>query len=126
MAVGVAVDGSLDERGLRVEIDPGEREDHAVLPPADRGDRDLGRRRRRRAAHPADLDAVVAEVGQPGGVEVRDHVRVEVGGLADLVDQLGRDRVRGDGATGTRVLGDQRRAVGGDLGDREPGLDEVG
>ena len=74
----------------------------------------------------ADLDAVVAEVGQLGGVQVGRHVGVEVGGLADLVEQLSGDRVFGDGAAGPRVLGDHRRAVGGDLGDREPWLHEVG
>ena len=91
--LGVAVDGSLDELGLRVEVGAGEREDHAVLPSAHRGDRDLGRRRRRRASDPADLHAVVAEVGQLGGVQVGRHVGVEVGGLADLVEQLSGDRV---------------------------------
>jgi hypothetical protein len=59
--VGVAVDGSLDEFGLGVEVAAGEREHHAVLPAAHGSDRDLGRGRRRRASHPADLDAVVAE-----------------------------------------------------------------
>ena len=106
----VAVDGSLDEGGLRVEVGPGEREEHAVLPSADPGDRDLGRRGWRRAAHPADLDAVLAEVGQLGGVQVGDHVRVEVGGFTDLVDQLSGDRVRGDRAAGTGVLGDHARS----------------
>ena len=124
--LGVAVDGSLDEGGLRVEVGAGEREEHAVLPSADPGDRDLGRRGWRRAAHAADLDAVVAEVGQLGGVQVGGHVGVEVGGFADLVEQLSGDRVAGDGAAGARVLGDHRGAVGGDLGDREPGLHEVG
>ena len=75
--------------------------------------------------HAADLYAVLAEVGERGGVQMRDHVRVEVGGFTDLVDQLRRDRVSGDGAAGARVLGDHRGAVSGDLGDREPGLDEV-
>src|SRR4029453_7336623 len=35
--VGVAVDGSLDELGLRVEVVACEREDHTVLPSAHRG-----------------------------------------------------------------------------------------
>ena len=124
--LGVAVDGSLDEGGLRVEVGAGEREEHAVLPAADPGDRDLRRRRWRRALHAADLDAVVAEVCQRGGVQVGGHVGVEVGGFTDLVDQLSGDRVPGDGAAGARVLGDHRGAVGGDLGDREPWLQEVG
>ncbi len=73
-----------------------------------------------------DLDAVVAEVGQRGSVQMGDHVGVEVGRFADLVEQLGGHRVCGDGAAGARVLGDDRGAVGGDLGDREPWLGEVG
>ena len=76
--------------------------------------------------HAVDLDAVVAEVGQRGRVEMGDHVGVEVGRFADLVEQLGGHRVGGDGAAGARVLGDDRGAVGGDLGDREPWLGEVG
>ena len=122
----VAVDGSLHEGGLGVEIGAGQREEHVVLPASDRGDRHLGRRRWRRAADPADLDAVVAEVGQLCGVEVGDHVGVQVGGLADLVEQLRLDGVLGDGATGSRVLRDHRGAVGGDLRDGEPRLLEVG
>ena len=124
--VGVAVDGSLDERGLRVEVGAGEREEHAVFPAADPGDRDLGRRRWRRAAHAADLDAVVTQVGQRGGVQVCGHVGVEVGGFTDLVEQLSGDGVSGDGAAGARVLGDHRGTVGVDFGDREPRLHEVG
>ena len=66
------------------------------------------------------------EVGELGGVEVGDDVDVEVRRVADLVEQLRLHGVRGDGAAGPGVLGDHRRAVGGDLGDREAGVGEVG
>ena len=50
--------------------------------------------------------------------------RVTTSGLAyagglDLVQQLGRDGVDGDPPAGAGVLGDDARAVGVDLGDRE-------
>ena len=60
----------------------------------------------RRAAHAADLDAVVTQVGQRGSVQVCGHVGVEVGGVTDLVEKLSCDGVSGDGAAGARVLGD--------------------
>ena len=64
-------------------------------------------------------DPVGAGGGELDGVEVGGDVGAEVGGGLDLVDQLGGDRVDGDQAAGAVVLGDDRGAVGGDLGDRE-------
>ena len=63
---------------------------------------------------------------QPDGVEVRDHVRVEVGGIADLVEQLSRHGTARDEPSGAVVLGDDAVAVGGDLGDGESGVAAVG
>ena len=57
---------------------------------------------------------------------MRDDVGVEVGGVADLVEQLGGDGARRDDAPGAVVLGDDAAAVLGDLGDREPGVAAIG
>ena len=53
------------------------------------------------------------------GVEARGDVGAEVALGLDLVDELRGDGVDGDRASGAVVLGDDARAVGGDLGDRE-------
>src|SRR4029077_2809802 len=58
--------------------------------------------------------------------EMRDDVGVQVGGIADLVEQLGGDGARRDDAAGAVVLGDDAAAVLGDLGDREPRVAAVG
>ncbi len=57
---------------------------------------------------------------------MRGHVRVEVGGRADLVQQLSSHRAGRDEASGPVVLGDDAAAVGRDLGDREAGMSPVG
>ena len=57
---------------------------------------------------------------------MRDHVGVEIGGLADLIQQLGRDGADGNQAAGAFVLGDHAAAVGGNLGDGEARVAAVG
>ena len=54
------------------------------------------------------------------------HVGVEVGRLADLVEQLRGDCVSGDGAAGPWVLGDHRGTVTVDFGDWEAWVGLVG
>ena len=81
---------------------------------------------RRAAAGAGQRDPVRAGLLEADGVEVRDHVGVEVGGFADLVEQLGGDGADRDEAAGAVVLGDDAAAVGGDLGDREPREAAVG
>ena len=60
------------------------------------------------------------------GVEAHRRVGVGVLDALDLVEQLGGDGADGDRAAGARVLGDDRRAVGRDLGDREARMLEAG
>ncbi len=49
-------------------------------------------------------------------------VRIGVARAGDLVEQLGGDGVGADQSAGAGVFGDDRGAVGGDLGDREAGV----
>jgi hypothetical protein len=61
----------------------------------------------------------------PDRVEPRDHVEPGVPGPADLVEQRGGDGVAVDHAPGAGVLGDHAGAVGGELGQREAGVQEL-
>ena len=56
---------------------------------------------------------------QLNGVEPGDGVGAEVARAPDLVEQLRRHRPHGHHAAGPGVLGDHRRAVGVQLGQRE-------
>ena len=60
------------------------------------------------------------------GVEAGGDVGAEVGGRADLVEQLRGDRADGDRAARALVHADHAGAVGRDLGPREPGVREAG
>ena len=106
-------------RRLGLLVEPGEHERHPVAIPALVVDRHLGRGRRRLAACAADAHPVGADLLEVEGVEAGDDIRVGVRGRPDLVQQLRRHRVDRDRAAGVGVLGDHRRAVGVDLGDRE-------
>ena len=52
-------------------------------------------------------------------VHPQRHIGIRVARAGDLVEQLGGDRVDGDRAAGAGMLGDHRRPVGVDLGERE-------
>ena len=82
--------------------------------------------RRRFAPRPGDEHPVGAFLAQGDGVEAGRHVGVGVAGAADLVEELGGDGANGDRPAVPGVLGDDRRAVAGDLGDGEPGSLEAG
>ena len=79
-------------------------------------------RRRRLALHAADPHPVGPVVGQLDGVDAQRHIGIRVARAGDLVQQLGGDRADTDRAAGARVLGDHRRPVGVDLGEREAGV----
>ena len=72
--------------------------------------------------HPADPHPVGAVGGQFDGVHPGRDIRVGVAGAGDLVEQLRGDGVDADQPAGARMLGDHRRAVGVDLGQRETGV----
>ena len=83
--------------GLVLDVQAGDDHGHRVAVAAEHVERDLevvggGLPRVPVSAHP-----VRARLAQLDRVEVRDDVGVEVGGLADLVEQLGGDRSDGDG-----------------------------
>ena len=74
----------------------------------------------------ADLDPVVAEVGERERREVGDDVGVQVGArVVHLVEQLLAHGVERDHAAGRRRLRDDGGAVGLDLGDREADAQRV-
>ena len=70
--------------------------------------------------------AVRPVVAERDGVEAGHDVGVEVALAADLVEELRGDGAAIDPATRARVLGDDGRAVGRDLRDREAGVAQVG
>ena len=112
--------------GLLLDVQAGEDHRRGVAVAAEHVQRDLEGVRRRAAPGAGQRDPVRAGLLQPDGVEVRDDVRVEVGGIADLVEQLSRHGAGRDEPAGAVVLGDDAAAVGGDLGDRESGVAAVG
>ena len=98
---------------------PGEADAHVVAEAAGPVDADLEGRRRRLALDAVHAHPVGSHLLELDRVEARRHVRAEVLGPADLVEQLRRDGADGDLAAGSVVLADHRRAVRRDLGPRE-------
>ena len=76
--------------------------------------------------HARDAHAVDAVRRELDGVEAGGDIRSGVAGAADLVQQLCGHGADGDGAAGLIVLGDDRRAVLVQFGDRETGMAGVG
>ena len=98
----------------------GEDEGDGVAPAAGQVGGDLQRRGRGLAPGPADPHAVGPLLGEGDGVEPGHRVGAQVARAGDLVEELGGDRADGDRAPGPGVLGDDRRAVGRQLGEGEP------
>ncbi len=71
---------------------------------------------------PADPHPVGAVGGQLDAVHPGGRVRVGVARAGDLVEQLRGDGVDADQPAGAGVLGDHRRSVGVDFGQREAGV----
>ena len=109
-----------------LDVEAGDDHGHRVAVAAEHVERDLEVLRRRAAAGAGQRHPVRAVAFELDGVEVRGHVGVEVGGLADLVEQLRGDGAGRDEPAGAVVLGDDAAAVGGDLGDGEPRVAAVG
>ena len=59
-------------------------------------------------------------------IEVRDHIRIEIGGGRDFIEQLCCDRAHGNQAAGIRMFGDGEAAVRLDFGDRITHVPEAG
>ena len=105
--------------GLGVDVQPGEHERHRVAEAADAVQRHLQRRRRRLAPYAVDAHAVGAVGGQLDAVDPQRHIGIGVARAGDLVEQLGGDGVDADRPPVPGMLGDHRRPVGVDLGERE-------
>ncbi|GHI74432.1 hypothetical protein Snoj_83500 [Streptomyces nojiriensis] len=58
-------------------------------------------------------------------VQAGGHVRAEIAHALGLVEELGGDGAGGDGSARAGVFGDDRRAVLGDLREREAGAADV-
>ena len=111
---------------LLLDVQPGQHQRHRVPVAAEEVDRHLGRGRRRAAPGTGQPHPVRAVLRERDRVEVRDDIRVGVGRLGDLVEQLGGDGARRDQSAGVRMLGDHAAAVRRDLGDREARVTAVG
>ena len=112
------------ERLLGRDPVAGEHERDLVAVPAEGVEADLHLRRRRLAADAGDPHPVGTVVVQPDRVEPGDDVGPGVPRAGDLVEQLGGDGVAVDDAAGAGVLGDHAGAVGGELGQREAGVQQ--
>ena len=102
-----------------LDVEPGQGHRERVAVPAEFVHRHLERRRWRLAAHARHAYAIGRDLFQFDRVEPRRHVRSEVLGTTDLVEQLRRDRADRHRSAGVVVLADHARSVGGDLGPRE-------
>ncbi len=116
----------LDEACLARDVESGEHEGHLVTETAEGVQPDLERRWRRLAAHPGDADAVDTVRRELDGVEASGDIGPGVARPADLVQQLCGHRADGDRAAGLVVLGDDRRTVLVQFGDRESGVARIG
>ncbi|CKS08887.1 Uncharacterised protein [Mycobacterium tuberculosis] len=111
--------------GLGIDVQAGQHECHGVAEAADAVQRHLVGRRRRFADHAANAHSIRPVGRQFDAVHPGRHIRVGIPSARDLVEQLRGDGVDADQAAGAVVLGDHRRAVGSDLGQREAGVSEV-
>ena len=125
-ASSCAAQRPLDQRGLLVDVQPGQHERHLVAIAAQVVQADFDRRRRRLAAHAGDAHAIGPLLLELDRVETGHHVGIDVGRLVDFVQQLGRDRADRDQPAGALVLGDHARTVFVHLGDRKAGMLEAG
>ena len=107
------------EAGLLRHPGPRERERHRVAPAGVEVRRHLQRRRGRLAPHARDAHPVRSHLGQLDRVEARHGIRAQVAGTGDLVEQLRRHRADRHRPAGAGVLGDDRRTVRVQLGQRE-------
>ncbi len=110
---------SAHQRGLGLDVQPGEHEGDLVAEPAELAAAHLERGRRRFPADAADPHPVGAVVAQRQAVEPGGDVRARVARAGDLVEQLCGDRPRRDRAPGAGMLGDHARPVGVELGQWE-------
>ena len=107
------------ERGLAVDVEPGQHELHRVAPAAEHVQGDLQPPARWAAADPAHRHPVQPQLGERDRREIGDDIRPGVRRGGNLIEQLGGDGADRDGAAGAGVLGDDGRAVGGEFGHRE-------
>ena len=105
---------------LLLDVQTGQHEGHRVAPPAEEVEAHLHLRRRPAPPRPRDPHPVAGLLLDGDGVEACHHVGVGVLRAGDLVEQLGGHRAHRHFPARAFVLGDDRRAVVGDLGDREP------
>ena len=78
------------------------------------------------AAHPGYPHSIGRLLLELDRVEAGLHVRVQIGGLGDLVEQLSRHGSYRDAASGAWMLGDDEAPILFDLDEREAGVVETG
>ncbi len=117
---------SPHQLGLGVDVEAGQHERHRVAEAADAVQRHLQGGRRRLAPHAVDAHPVGAVGRQLDAVHPQRHIGIRVARTGDLVEQLCGDGVDADQAAGPGMLGDHRRSVRVDLGQRESGMREIG
>ena len=110
---------SPHQLGLGVDVEARQHERHRVAETADAVERHLERRWWRLAPHTVDAHPVGAVGRDLEAVHPHRHIGIGVARAGDLVEQLGGDGVDADQPAGSGVLGDHRRAVVVDLGQRE-------
>ena len=114
----------LDQPGLGFNVEAGEGDVQIGAEAAQLVHRHLEGGRRRLAQRGRDRHSIGRYLLESGGVEPGCHVWSQVGRRANLIEQLRGNGANGYCSTGTVVLADDRRAVGRDLGPREPGVGE--